>query len=165
MVQIGIISDTHGILNPWVLDRFKGVSHIRHAGDIGDADIIRKLKLIAIVDAVHGNSDFYPLNLHYPSEKKVLINGKSFFLTHIFEPKRPSDRERLSHIGPVDFVVCGHTHELSIREYGATKILNPGSVSRSRIGQYGTGILLNLENDGSYELTRIEFSPPEENLG
>ncbi len=158
MVKIGIISDTHGILNPLVLDKLRDVEHILHAGDIGNADIIRKLKQIAIVDAVHGNSDFYPLNLHYPSERKVLIRGKSFFLTHHFDSGRSFDRNRLSRIGPVDFVVCGHTHEFSIRQFGQTMILNPGSVSRTRVGSSGTGILLLLEEDGTYELKRIEFS-------
>lgn len=161
MVKVGIISDTHGILNPWVLTKLRDVRHILHAGDIGNADIIRKLEHNAIVDAIHGNSDFYPLNLHYPSEKKISISGKEFFLIHSFDTGRSWDRERLSRIGPVDFVVCGHTHEFSIHQFGQTMILNPGSVSRNRVGKYGTGILLNIEDDGTYDFQRLEFSTSE----
>ena len=36
-MKIGILSDTHGFLDPRVEKIFKGVDHILHAGDIGDA--------------------------------------------------------------------------------------------------------------------------------
>jgi predicted phosphodiesterase len=34
-VTIGVISDTHGLLRPEVLDIFENVDRIIHAGDIG----------------------------------------------------------------------------------------------------------------------------------
>ena len=36
-VRIGVVSDTHGYLDPQVLEEFAGVDHIIHAGDIMDA--------------------------------------------------------------------------------------------------------------------------------
>ena len=35
-MKIGVISDTHGFLDPRVKKFFAGVDHILHAGDIGD---------------------------------------------------------------------------------------------------------------------------------
>ena len=35
--RIGVISDTHGHLDPQILEEFAGVDHIIHAGDIIDA--------------------------------------------------------------------------------------------------------------------------------
>lgn len=35
-VRIGVISDTHGYLDPGVLEVFAGVDHIIHAGDVMD---------------------------------------------------------------------------------------------------------------------------------
>ena len=35
--RIGVVSDTHGYLDPQVLQEFAGVDHIIHAGDIMDA--------------------------------------------------------------------------------------------------------------------------------
>jgi predicted phosphodiesterase len=49
---IGVISDTHGLLRPEVLKVFDGVELIVHAGDIGDVDILEKLREIAPVVAV-----------------------------------------------------------------------------------------------------------------
>ena len=40
---IGVVSDTHGYLNPRVPELLAGVEHILHAGDIGDAGIIDEL--------------------------------------------------------------------------------------------------------------------------
>ena len=36
LMRIGVISDTHGYLDPLVASVFAGVQHIIHAGDIMD---------------------------------------------------------------------------------------------------------------------------------
>lgn len=36
---IGILSDTHGLLRQEVIDAFKGVDHIIHAGDIDNKPV------------------------------------------------------------------------------------------------------------------------------
>ena len=46
---IGILSDTHGLLRQEVIDGFKGVDHIIHAGDIDNKAVINRLKEIAPV--------------------------------------------------------------------------------------------------------------------
>ena len=56
-MKIGVISDTHGYLDPRVESLFQGVDHILHAGDIGYASIILELEFIAPVTAVNGNND------------------------------------------------------------------------------------------------------------
>ena len=56
-VRIGVISDTHGYLDPQVLAEFAGVQHIIHAGDIMDAATLEALETIAPVTAVAGNMD------------------------------------------------------------------------------------------------------------
>ena len=55
--RIGVISDTHGYLDPQVLEAFAGVDHIIHAGDIMDAATLEALEGIAPVTAVAGNMD------------------------------------------------------------------------------------------------------------
>jgi len=56
-VKIGVLSDTHGFLDPRVETLFAGVDHILHAGDIGYATIILELEFLAPVTAVLGNCD------------------------------------------------------------------------------------------------------------
>jgi hypothetical protein len=55
-VRIGVISDTHGYLDPRVLELFAGVTHIIHAGDIMDPKILRALMKVAPVTAVAATS-------------------------------------------------------------------------------------------------------------
>src|SRR3954469_3936910 len=79
---IGVISDTHGLLDERVLELFRGVSHIIHAGDIGREDLIWKLEEIAPVIAVRGNNDSN--SMCFPNERMALIEGRTFYVRHIF---------------------------------------------------------------------------------
>ena len=56
-MRIGVVSDTHGYLNPRVPELLQGVNHILHAGDIGDGGIIEALAQIAPITVVRGNND------------------------------------------------------------------------------------------------------------
>ncbi len=40
MKRIGLISDTHGYLDPKVYDYLKDVDEIWHAGDVGSIEVI-----------------------------------------------------------------------------------------------------------------------------
>jgi len=51
---IGVISDTHGLLRPEAVAALRGVEHILHAGDVGDAFILDQLGQIAPVTAIRG---------------------------------------------------------------------------------------------------------------
>ena len=55
MPRIGLISDTHGLLRPEAVAFLRGSDFIVHAGDIGDAGVLRELKALAPVTVVRGN--------------------------------------------------------------------------------------------------------------
>ncbi|MFR5827936.1 MAG: metallophosphoesterase family protein [Adlercreutzia equolifaciens] len=57
MLRIGIISDTHGTLDPRAYAALADCEHIIHAGDIGGVAILRELETLAPVTAVLGNND------------------------------------------------------------------------------------------------------------
>lgn len=44
--RIGVIADNHGYLDPAVLEIFAGVSHVIHAGDIMDLEILGALQKV-----------------------------------------------------------------------------------------------------------------------
>ncbi len=50
-MRIGVVSDTHGYLNPRVVDVLEGVDRILHAGDIGSQEVILGLETVAPVTA------------------------------------------------------------------------------------------------------------------
>ena len=44
MTRIGVLSDTHGLLDKRVFEHFKDVDEIWHAGDIGSEEVLRRLR-------------------------------------------------------------------------------------------------------------------------
>src|SRR5215212_3339050 len=83
-MRIGVISDTHGYLDPRAAVALRGVAHILHAGDIGSPAIIDALEAIAPVDAVHGNVDTgTPLARRFPASRQILIEDVRIYITHI----------------------------------------------------------------------------------
>ena len=47
MIQLGIISDTHGLLRPEVVERLGSCDAILHAGDVNRPEILDALRAIA----------------------------------------------------------------------------------------------------------------------
>lgn len=43
-MNIGVVSDTHGLLRPEVLTALAGVDHILHLGDVGNPSILKSLQ-------------------------------------------------------------------------------------------------------------------------
>ena len=57
MIKIGIISDTHGIVHPEIVELINKCDIAIHAGDIVDMQVIKKLNPLQKVVAVQGNND------------------------------------------------------------------------------------------------------------
>ena len=132
--MIGVVSDTHGYLNPKVPELLAGVEHILHAGDIGDAGIIAELARIAPVTTVRGNNDRTGPESLFPEEVTVELDGWNFFLTHeVKVPKGPDDpsMETYRKAG-ADVVVFGHSHIALQRQIGTVLFFNPGAAGKRR---------------------------------
>ena len=56
-VLIGLISDTHGYVDPRLAAAFAGVEAIVHAGDVGGVEVLDALRAMAPLYAVRGNND------------------------------------------------------------------------------------------------------------
>ena len=80
-IRIGVISDTHGYLDPLVLSVFAGVDHIIHAGDVMDPATLAALEGIAAVTAVAGNMDAGKLG-RLPREVAGEVAGVRFVVGH-----------------------------------------------------------------------------------
>jgi uncharacterized protein len=130
--RIGVISDTHGYLDPRVLEEFAGVGLIIHAGDIMDGATLEALAGIAPVTAVAGNMDDGKLG-KLPREVAGKVGGVRFIVGH--KRKRLLKRLALGKIEGVgkhespDLVVCGHDHLPAVEWVDGTLFLNPGSAS------------------------------------
>lgn len=128
-VRIGVISDTHGYLDPQVLELFAGVRHIIHAGDVMDPKVLRALEEVAPVTAVAGNLDDPKVTGDLPREAHGEVDGVRFLVGH--KPKRLLKRivrGKLS-LADYDLVVWGHEHIPSATWVDGVLHLNPGTAS------------------------------------
>jgi putative phosphoesterase len=129
---IGVISDTHGLLDEKVLELFQGVSSIIHAGDIGHEDLIWRLEKIAPVIAVRGNND--PNTICFPLERMALVGGRTFYVRHIFATveKMTEAQQRIIERHMPDAVIFGHSHKAYSGMWRGTLLFNPGSAGPKR---------------------------------
>lgn len=143
-MKIGVISDTHGFLDPQIPKLFAGVDHILHGGDVGAPMVLTELGNIAPVTAVLGNVDGgMPLKLTEVAE----LGGKKFLLHHIVDPRNPGNelKESLSRTRP-DVVVFGHTHKPFCETIGTILFLNPGYTGKQRFNLPRTVALFFIED-------------------
>jgi uncharacterized protein len=131
-MKIGVISDTHGFLDPRIPGLFAGVGHILHAGDIGPDSIIGELEAIAPVTAVLGNTD---TTSTFRLTETVTLDGRKFLVHHIVDPYAPKEelRLRLARERP-DGVVFGHTHKAFCQRINGTSFFNPGYAGKPKSG-------------------------------
>lgn len=163
MTLIGIISDTHGSLDPRAYAALADCDHIIHAGDIGGPTILRELETLAPVTAVLGNNDFAEYGNTVGPFARPVIDGVKFLVGH-----KPGD-VRVNHggaskgLGPgdpiPDVIVHGHTHvpELTTGPEArpASIYMCPGAVYRPRSDFGRTIAKMEVEN-GRVLHTRIE---------
>ena len=82
MLRIGIISDTHGTLDPRAYAALADCEHIIHAGDIGGVAILRELETLAPVTAVLGNNDFDEYGSAVGHFAHPVLDGVRFLVGH-----------------------------------------------------------------------------------
>lgn len=143
---IGIISDTHGYLDPRVPSLFRDVEHILHAGDIGSTAITLALERIAPVTAVLGNTD---AGLDFRDTEVVSLAGRKFLVHHIVDARQPHEdlQRRLEREAP-DVVVFGHTHKPHNEVVGRTLFFNPGYAGKARFNLPRSVALMHVGSDG-----------------
>jgi putative phosphoesterase len=126
-ILVGVISDTHGLLRAEALQALRGSDLILHAGDVGQPEIIGKLREIAPVFAVRGNVDTGSWAAKIPLTETVAVGDVVFYLLH--------DRADLDlDPGAAGFsaVVYCHSHQPSIATRSDVLFLNPGSAGPRR---------------------------------
>jgi len=138
-MRVGIISDTHGLLRPEAERALEEVRLIIHAGDVGDPEILLRLKRIAPVFAVRGNVDTAPWARQLPARTAVAANGASFYVLHNL-----SELDLRPDSAGFHFVVSGHTHQPEQTEKHGVLYINPGSAGPRRFGLPVTLVKLNL---------------------
>jgi putative phosphoesterase len=132
----GIVSDTHGYVDPRMIAALAGVDAIVHAGDVGGAHVLAALSEIAPVHAVYGNNDEKTDTLGLPFRADFGLGGKTFHLVH-----------QLPHAEPppdTSAVVYGHSHRALIEERAGVLFINPGAAGRAGFHRVQTIVRLKI---------------------
>ncbi len=125
--QLGIISDTHGLLREEALEALRGSELIIHAGDIGGPEIVEALEKLAPVVAVRGNTDHGPWADSLP-ETAVAEAGDA--LIYVLHDIQALDLDPAA--AGFRMVVSGHSHKPGRSERAGVIYLNPGSAGPRR---------------------------------
>lgn len=152
MKTIGIISDTHGSLDPRAYAALATSDVIIHAGDICGPAILRELETLAPVIAVRGNNDFDEYGPEVGLFAQPVIEGLRFLISHYPEDVavaglgsrgiKPGD--------PIpDICIHGHTHVPKLLRGSAAApaqlVLCPGSSTRALGGSVRSVAFMQVE--------------------
>lgn len=144
--KIAVLSDTHGLLRPEVLDRIAGCDVIIHGGDINKPEIIDRLKEIAPVYVVRGNNDKewaenIPESLTFQIEKSrfFVVHNKKFVAKDLYD---------------ADVVIYGHSHKYAEQMVDGVLWLNPGSCGKRRFDQEITFAIMTVDGSNT-EIEKI----------
>jgi putative phosphoesterase len=125
--DIGVISDTQGLLRPQAVEALRGCALIIHAGDVGRPEILDDLRRIAPVVAVRGNVDRDAWATRLPMSEIVEHDGVRLYVLHILE-----DLDLDPPTAGFHAVITGHTHRPKMETKDGVLYFNPGSAGPRR---------------------------------
>ena len=169
MTKIGLLSDTHGLLDKRVFEHFELCDEIWHAGDIGSAEVLRALREFRPTRAVFGNIDGGEVRYSLSEFYRFRVEEVNVLMTHIggypgkynpwlipwFEKSlkakqavNSSAEDNSFNRDDIDLFVCGHSHILKVQydKHYQFLTLNPGAAGKS--GWQTVQTLLRFTIDG-----------------
>ena len=162
-MKIGLLSDTHGYLDPGVFKHFEMVDEIWHAGDIGTMEVLEKLQDFKPTVAVWGNIDGDKLRQVCKEGEIFEREGVRVLLTHIAGKPPKYNSKVLSYVKRYQpkLLVCGHSHILKVAPDSVNNLLfmNPGAVGKHGFHKIKTMLRFDLEHGETKNLEVIELGP------
>ena len=125
--HVGLISDTHGLLRREAVEALRGLELIIHAGDVGDPEILEKLRKRAPVVAVRGNVDTEPWAEALPLTTVAEAGSVLIYVLHDLNALNLSPAAAGFRV-----VVSGHSHKPIRFERDGVLYVNPGSAGPRR---------------------------------
>ena len=145
--RIAVISDTHNLLRPEVVEIIKTCDAVLHGGDISGPETLEKIRRACGTAAsyrIGGGGNFYAVRgnndrdwaADIPYKLEVRLFGRRFFMTHK-KKDIPADVD-------ADVVIYGHSHKYAQEYVDGVLYLNPGSCGPRRFNQPITMAVLTI---------------------
>ena len=162
MKKIGLLSDTHGFLDPKIKSYFSEVDEIWHAGDIGSIEVLDELKAFKPTRAVWGNIDNKEIRRETNEFLRFNIESVSILMTHIGGKPEKYAKPALNELqknGTPTLFVCGHSHITLVKMDRRFKMLwmNPGASGYKGFHKVKTILRFKITNDRIHDLELIEL--------
>ena len=133
-MRVGLVSDTHGLVEPRLAELFRGCDLILHAGDVVKEPVLEALSRIAPVKAVRGNNDVASAFDHLPELAEVALGEVMAVLVHQIGVRGqllPAVRRAVARTG-ARVLIYGHSHRpVAVLEEGLLHV-NPGAAGPRR---------------------------------
>jgi uncharacterized protein len=144
MIRIGLLSDTHNYLHPRIIEFFKDVDEIWHAGDFGNISVANELKKIKPLKGVYGNIDGQDVRVEFPKHQRFKCEEVDVWITHIggYPGKYDLSIKTEIQTNPPKLFISGHSHILKVIYDKKLKLLhiNPGASGKYGMHQKITAI-------------------------
>jgi len=164
-VTVGILSDSHGHLDPRIKDSVNQCDYIIHAGDIFNAHILEQLQPKKELIAVAGNNDFpafwdeseVDIVKALPKNGKIELPGGLLVVEHGHRLGNQPDHDdfRLDH-ADARLIVYGHTHRRVVDQKEEPWVVNPGASGKVRT-HGGPSCLILHAGENEWKIDTILF--------
>ncbi|HLP04119.1 MAG TPA: metallophosphoesterase family protein [Paludibacter sp.] len=163
MKRIGLLSDTHGMLDDRVFEHFANCDEVWHAGDWGSLSVVNQLQDFKLLRGVWGNIDGYEIRSLFPQHNRFMCEDVKVWLTHIggypgkYDPLvRPAIFQY-----PPKLFVCGHSHVLKVKYDTQLELLhiNPGAAGKYGFHKVQTLVRFEIDGGKIQNLEVIELKP------
>jgi putative phosphoesterase len=159
--KIGLLSDTHGYLDPKVFEYFSACDEIWHAGDIGDIKVADDLSRFKTLKAVSGNIDGQNIRSSYPVDQVFLCEEVKVLITHIggYPGNYFPEAEKKIRSHAPQLFICGHSHILKVMRDAKYDLLhiNPGAAGKSGFHKIKTMVRFHINGKRIENLEVIEL--------
>ena len=155
-MRIGLLSDTHGFLDPAIFNYFAGCDEVWHAGDFGPFTILEELERFKPLRAVWGNIDGDKVRAAIPRDLQWDCQGLRIYMTHI--GNAPHVRHEMSTYQPGLFI-CGHSHILKVTREHNLLHMNPGAAGHHGWHKERTILRFNVDEGKVSQLEAIQLGP------
>ncbi len=162
MKRIGLLSDTHSHMDLDILNFFRDVDEIWHAGDIGNIDVVYQLQAAKTLRAVYGNIDGAEVRATFKEFEIFKSETLNVLLIHIggYPGKYEKIVKDLFKTNKIDLFVCGHSHILKVMydKHLGIMHMNPGAAGMSGFHSIRTALRFNIDNQDIKNLQILEIS-------